>query len=398
LVILVGSVAKSKRFHNQLVDAVTSLKVGYPQDPTSQMGPIIEPANGKLLNALTTLGDGETWAVEPRKLDETGRLWSPGVRYGVRRGSYFHLTEFFGPVLGVMTAETLEEAIEIQNQVEYGLTAGLHALDPDELGTWLDSVQAGNLYVNRGITGAIVQRQPFGGWKKSAVGAGTKAGGPNYLVGLGYWVSAEASAAASVTNAGVGRILNAAAGALEPAELESLQRSLESDAQAWADEFGTAKDVSGLSAERNIFRYRALPVTVRLSEGAPLAHLARTVAAGVLAGSALTVSTAVELPAQLRAVLTGLDINVTLESDAGWLASAARLAAAGKLSGARIRLIGGDATALAEATDGRPDLAIYAHAVTEAGRVELLPFLHEQAISITAHRFGTPNHLSAGLI
>ncbi|MCO4256191.1 proline dehydrogenase family protein [Pseudarthrobacter cellobiosi] len=398
LVILVGSVAKSKRFHNQLVDAVTSLKVGYPQDPTSQMGPIIEPANGKLLNALTTLGEGETWAVEPKKLDETGRLWSPGVRYGVRRGSYFHLTEFFGPVLGVMAADTLEEAIAIQNQIEYGLTAGLHSLNPDELGTWLDSIQAGNLYVNRGITGAIVQRQPFGGWKKSAVGAGTKAGGPNYLAGLGDWVSAEASASAAVTNAGVGRILNAAAEALDPIGLEWLQRSLGSDAQAWAHEFGTAKDVSGLSAERNIFRYRALPVTVRLSEGAPLAHLARTVAAGVLAGSALTVSTAVELPAQLRAVLTGLDITVTVESDAGWLASAARLAAAGKLSGARIRLIGGDATALAEATDGRPDLAIYAHAVTEAGRVELLPFLHEQAISITAHRFGTPNHLSDELI
>ncbi|MHA7290472.1 proline dehydrogenase family protein [Arthrobacter sp. MDT3-24] len=398
LVILVGSVAKSKRFHNQLVDAVTSLKVGYPQDPTSQMGPIIEPANGKLLNALTTLGEGETWAVEPKKLDETGRLWSPGVRYGVRRGSYFHLTEFFGPVLGVMTAETLEEAIAIQNQIEYGLTAGLHSLNPDELGTWLDSVQAGNLYVNRGITGAIVQRQPFGGWKKSAVGAGTKAGGPNYLAGLGDWVSADAAVTLAVTNAGVGRIQNAAAEELEPAEIESLQRSLGSDALAWAHEFGTAKDVSGLSAERNIFRYRALPVTVRLSEGAPLAHLVRTVAAGVLAGSALTVSTAVELPAQLRAVLTGLDITVTVESDAGWLASAARLAAAGKLSGARIRLIGGDATALAEATDGRPDLAIYAHAVTEAGRVELLPFLHEQAISITAHRFGTPNHLSDALI
>ncbi|MET3720011.1 MULTISPECIES: bifunctional proline dehydrogenase/L-glutamate gamma-semialdehyde dehydrogenase [unclassified Arthrobacter] len=398
LVILVGSVAKSRRFHNQLIDAVTSLKVGYPQDPTSQMGPIIEPADGKLLHALTTLGESETWAVEPQKLDETGRLWSPGVRYGVRRGSYFHLTEFFGPVLGVMTADTLEEAIAIQNQIEYGLTAGLHSLNPDEVGLWLDTIEAGNLYVNRGITGAIVQRQPFGGWKKSAVGAGTKAGGPNYLAGLGDWVSSPSAATAAITNSGVRRILNATAGILQSAETESLQRSLASDAQAWADEFGTAKDVSGLSAERNIFRYRALPVTVRLSEGAPLAHLARTVAAGVQAGSALTVSTAVKLPAQLRAVFTGLDISVTVESDAGWLASVARLATSGKLSGARIRLIGGNATALAGATDGRPDVAVYAHPVTEAGRVEMLPFLHEQAISITAHRFGTPNHLSDALI
>jgi len=402
LVILVGSVAKSKRFHNQLIDAVTSLKVGYPQDPASQMGPIIEPANGKLLNALTTLGEGETWAVEPRKLDDSGKLWSPGVRSGVRRGSYFHLTEFFGPVLGVMTAETLEEAIAIQNQIEYGLTAGLHSLNSEELGIWLDTIQAGNLYVNRGITGAIVQRQPFGGWKKSAVGAGTKAGGPNYLVGLGEWVSKPSTAAgtpgAAPVHAGVRRIEDAAKGFLTADELAPLQRALASDARAWAEEFGTAKDVSGLSAERNVFRYRALPVTVRLAEGEPLAGLVRTVAAGVLAGSALTVSTAVELPAQLRAVLSGLGIAATVENDAEWLASAGTLAAAGKLSGARIRLIGGDAKALAEATGGRPDLAVYVHPVTEAGRVELLPFLHEQAISITAHRFGTPNHISDALI
>ncbi|MET3923537.1 proline dehydrogenase family protein [Arthrobacter sp. UYEF20] len=404
LVILVGSVAKSRRFHNQLIDAVTSLKVGYPEDPASQMGPIIEPANGKLLNALTTLGEGETWAVEPRKLDETGKLWSPGVRYGVRRGSYFHLTEFFGPVLGVMTADTLEEAIAIQNQIDYGLTSGLHSLNTDELGIWLDTVQAGNLYVNRGITGAIVQRQPFGGWKKSAVGAGTKAGGPNYLVGLGEWTSKASTAnkastaEATPAHAGVRRIENAAKSFLMAGELERLQRALASDAKAWAEEFGTAKDVSGLSAERNFFRYRALPVTVRLSEREPLAHLVRTLAAGVQAGSTLTVSTAVELPARLGAVLSGLGIAVTVENDAGWLAAAGRLAGAGWLSGGRIRLIGGDAHALAEATGGRPDVAVYIHQVTEAGRVELLPFLHEQAISITAHRFGTPNHISDSLI
>jgi RHH-type proline utilization regulon transcriptional repressor/proline dehydrogenase/delta 1-pyrroline-5-carboxylate dehydrogenase len=177
-----------------------------------------------------------------------------------------------------------------------------------------------------------------------------------------------------------------------------LRRALASDAAAWAEEFGTAKDVSGLSAERNIFRYRALPVTVRLSGGEPLVHLVRTVAAGVQAGSALTVSTAVELPAPLRTVLSGLDIEVTIENDAEWLVTAGRLSRAGGLSGGRIRLLGGDAKALAEASGGRPDLAIYAHPVTEAGRVELLPFLHEQAISITAHRFGTPNHLSDSLI
>ncbi len=398
LVILVGSVAKSKRFHHQLIDAVKSLKVGYPEDPTSQMGPIIEAANGKLLSALTTLGEGETWAVEPKKLDDSGRLWSPGVRYGVKRGSYFHLTEFFGPVLGVMTADTLEEAIAMQNQIDYGLTAGLHSLNTAELGVWLETVQAGNLYVNRGITGAIVQRQPFGGWKKSAVGAGTKAGGPNYLVGLGEWTSTPSAATAAPAHAGVRRIDDVARGILAADEYAALRRALASDAEAWAEEFGTAKDVSGLSAERNIFRYRPLPVTIRLSEGEPLADLIRTVAAGVQAGSSVSVSSAAEVPAVLEAVFSGLGITVAVESDAGWLASARRLADAGQLSGARIRLIGGNVSDLYAATGGRPDVAFYAHPVTEAGRVELLPFLHEQAVSITAHRFGTPNHISEGVI
>ncbi|WP_309075285.1 bifunctional proline dehydrogenase/L-glutamate gamma-semialdehyde dehydrogenase [Paenarthrobacter sp.] len=394
LVILVGSVAKSARFHNQLIDAARSLTVGYPDNATTQMGPIIEPANGKLLNALTTLGDGETWAVKPERLDETGRLWSPGIRSGVKRGSYFHLTEFFGPVLGVMTAETLEEAIAIQNEIEYGLTAGLHSLDSAEMGVWLDTIQAGNLYVNRGITGAIVQRQPFGGWKKSAVGAGTKAGGPNYLIGLGSWLPDEAKAKrGTVLQGAAAQILSAAKSAdVSAEELQTLQQSLFSDAAAWEAEFGTCKDVSALSAERNVFRYRSLPVTIRLSEGERLAELLRVVAAGAVAGSALKVSSAVVLPDAVVTVFANLGVSVRIEDDAAWMARAANFDAG------RIRLIGGDFAALSAAMGGRPDVAVYHGAVTQAGRIEMLPFLREQAVSITAHRFGTPNHLSDHLI
>ncbi|MBN9128955.1 MAG: bifunctional proline dehydrogenase/L-glutamate gamma-semialdehyde dehydrogenase [Paenarthrobacter ureafaciens] len=394
LVILVGSVAKSKRFHNQLIDAARSLTVGYPDNATTQMGPIIEPANGKLLNALTTLGEGETWAVKPERLDGTGRLWSPGIRSGVKRGSYFHLTEFFGPVLGVMTAETLEEAIAIQNEIEYGLTAGLHSLDSAEIGTWLETIQAGNLYVNRGITGAIVQRQPFGGWKKSAVGAGTKAGGPNYLIGLGNWVPAEAHAKRGTVLQGAAAEILAAAKSVDVTgeELRVLEQSLFSDADAWASEFGTRKDVSALTAERNVFRYRPIPVTIRLSEGERIADLLRVVAAGAVAGSALKVSSAVVLPDAVVSVFANLNVSVRVEDDAAWLARAATF------DGGRIRLIGGDFTALSAATGGRPDIAVYHGVVTQAGRIEMLPFLREQAVSITAHRFGTPNHLSDGLI
>jgi RHH-type proline utilization regulon transcriptional repressor/proline dehydrogenase/delta 1-pyrroline-5-carboxylate dehydrogenase len=392
LVILVGSVAKSRRFHDQLLDAVRSLQVGPASDAATRMGPIIEPANGKLLEALTTLQPGEKWAVKPKKLDADGQLWSPGVRSGVQRGSYFHLTEFFGPVLGVMTAATLEDAIAIQNEVDYGLTAGLHSLDEEELALWLDRVEAGNLYVNRGITGAIVQRQPFGGWKKSAVGAGTKAGGPNYLVGLGNW-SPAASTAGDVPLASTSRaLLDAAAASLDAASLAALRRAFASDATAWAEEFGVTKDVSGLSAERNLFRYRPAPVALRLAEGGALADLLRVAGAALLSGSPFTVSTTEALPAPVAAVFRGRGIDVTIDTDAAWLGSLAAL------EGGRIRLMGASASTVAHATDGRPDIAVYDQPVTEAGRVELLPFVEEQAVSITAHRFGTPSTFSEGVI
>ncbi|WP_341856751.1 aldehyde dehydrogenase family protein [Brachybacterium sp. GPGPB12] len=146
-----------------------------------RMGPIIEPPGEKLAAGLTELGEGETWLAEPRQLDEEGRLWTPGVRIGVHEGSAFHRTEYFGPVLGIMHADTLEDAVRMQNGTDYGLTAGPHSLEPSEIAWWTEHVEAGNLYVNRGITGAIVQRQPFGGWKRSAIGQTAKAGGPHYL-------------------------------------------------------------------------------------------------------------------------------------------------------------------------------------------------------------------------
>ncbi|MEU4163217.1 bifunctional proline dehydrogenase/L-glutamate gamma-semialdehyde dehydrogenase [Actinoplanes sp. NPDC026670] len=395
LVVLVGSVARSQRFRTQLLDAVSSLEVGYPADARTKMGPLVEPAAGKLRDGLTTLGAGETWLLEPRELDESGKLWSPGVRDGVARGSAYHRTEYFGPILGIMTADTLDMAIDIVNEVDYGLTSGLHSLDEDEIRVWLDRVQAGNLYVNRGITGAIVQRQPFGGWKRSAVGPGTKAGGPNYLVGLTGWASRPATTGAEITHPGVRALLASVASADVSADaasdassdvsadaLASIERAARSDA---AFDFRTPSDVTGLAVERNVFRYLPTPVTVRLAAGGSVADLVRVLAAGLLTGAEIRVSSAVPLPSAVAAHCPGL----TVEDDTTFAAG---------LTASRIRLIGGDAPALAAATGGRPDLAIWSAPVTESGRVELLPFLREQAISITAHRFGNPLPMTATLL
>lgn len=389
--ILVGSVARSARFRDQLVDAVTSLKVGYPTDPTVQMGPIVEPAAGKLLRALTQLAPGEQWLVAPRPLDDTGRLWSPGVRAGVRRGSEFHLTEYFGPVLGLMAADDLDEAIEMQNQVDYGLTAGLHSLDRAEIERWVDRVEAGNAYVNRSTVGAIVRRQPFGGWKKSAVGAGGKAGGPNYLVGLSDWRSSPATAGGPIA-AEVRRLLDAAQHFdLAGEEIAFLDRSFASDALAWAQEFGIARDVSGLMAEKNMFRYLPVPVTVR-AERADTASLLRIAGAGILAGAEVTVSSPEPLDPAIVEALHSSDVTCLVHDAVAWQEVLRDNAPA------RVRLLGGSREGFAHVSDGRVDIALYAQPVVEAGRVELLTFLREQSVAVTAHRFGSPTPLAEGLL
>jgi RHH-type proline utilization regulon transcriptional repressor/proline dehydrogenase/delta 1-pyrroline-5-carboxylate dehydrogenase len=397
LVILVGSVARSERFHRQLVDAVTSLRVGYASDPLTEMGPLIEPASGKLESALTTLGPGEKWLVDPVRRSSDGRLWTPGVREGVLPGSEFHLTEYFGPVLGIMHASSLEQAVEYQNATPYGLTAGLHSLDPAEVEQWLATVEAGNLYVNRGITGAIVERQPFGGWKRSAVGPGAKAGGPNYLVRLGSWQTEPGEPSQGLSNAGldgrVAALLDSAQAGLDWNHFDIARRGAKSDAVAWSASFAPI-DRAGLGVERNVLRYRAVPVTVRLSDDGELHELLRVIAAATLARSAITVTSSHKLPRPMRALLKEWGVKVYIENDEAWLA---RVAATGSVT-PRIRLIGGSAKAVAEALGDEPDVAVYAGEVTRAGRIELLPFLAEQAVSITNHRFGNPTTLTKGLL
>jgi RHH-type proline utilization regulon transcriptional repressor/proline dehydrogenase/delta 1-pyrroline-5-carboxylate dehydrogenase len=402
LVILVGSVGTSERFRRQIVDAASTMRVGWPSEPTTQMGPIIEPASGKLERALTTLGAGESWLVEPRQLDDGGRLWSPGVRAGVAAGSEFHLTEYFGPVLGVMTAATLDEAIALQNATDYGLTAGLHTLDPAELATWLEGVEAGNLYVNRGITGAVVRRQPFGGWKKSSVGAGAKAGGPNYLVHLGSWrptTLAGVAATEARPGAAVATALRAATPSLG-AEDDLVAAAVATDEHVWATEFGVARDVSQLGLERDLLRYRPLAVTVRAAEGASLADVVRVLLAGLRSGSPITASVAAALPEAFVSEL-GLGVGaIRVESDEAWHDRVR----AGGLRTERVRLVtgaddeGAASSALADALGGDPAVAVFAAPVTPTGRLELLPFLREQAVSITAHRFGNPDGWSDAVI
>jgi RHH-type proline utilization regulon transcriptional repressor/proline dehydrogenase/delta 1-pyrroline-5-carboxylate dehydrogenase len=194
----------------------------------------------------------------------------------------------------------------------------------------------------------------------------------------------------------VAELLDAASAVLGPDDVARLRRATASDAAAWAQRYARATDVSGLWSERNVLRHLPCPVTVRASQAASLADVVRVLAAAALAGAPVALSTGVELTGALGGAAARLCRGFTTVDDATWIQGAADLPAG------RLRLVDAPgaplAARLAAATGGRPDLAVWAGPVTESGRIELQPFLREQAVSITAHRFGTPSTLTAGLL
>ncbi|WP_255313910.1 proline dehydrogenase family protein [Trueperella pecoris] len=397
LCILVGAMGDSERFINQVVDAAESLVVDWPTNPSSEMGPIIEPAAGKLKRGLTELEPGQSWLLKPRQLDDSGRLWSPGIRDGVRPGQDAHLTEYFGPVLGIMRAETLKEAIEFQNAVEFGLTAGLHSLDPDEITQWLAKVEAGNVYVNRGITGAIVRRQPFGGWKRSQVGTGSKAGGPNHLIGLSR---------VEPTNDGVhtGQLAALTYPTLlefdkladkVPAEsADAYRTALRSAQNALEEQYLAQRDVSGLGVEKNVFRYMPTSVTVRLEEPQDWWKVAPMVAAALAGKTTIELSVGDDLRDTVAQAFRAAGATVRVETNAQWLANVSRQPDEGR----KIRYFGNNPRAVAEAVGGSVDVAIYSDPATGNGQIDLRPFFLEQAVAATNHRFGDHTKLLDGVI
>ncbi len=400
--ILVGSVATSEKFRRQLIDAVASVRVGWPSNLGVSMGPIIEPAEGKLLRALTGLEPGERWLVTPQPLDgespDRSRLWSPGLKEGVAPGSFFHQSEVFGPVLGLMTARTLEEAVALQNGTAFGLTGGLHSLDEREINDWLERVEVGNAYVNRHITGAIVRRQPFGGWKASNVGPGAKAGGPNYVGQLGRWEAdgvptrlAEPTPAVRHTLKALLPLLGTDLAARP--DRTWLRAAVASDAHVWATELGRNMDVSGLRFEANVFRYRPVPVFwVRTEPGARWVELLRIVLAARTTGTRLRISLDPQTSAALKALSgSSAEIDTALRELARYVDrseptdSFLTRVERGEVAG-RLRVLG-DAPALGRELASE-DITVVDGPVLATGRRELLPLLREQAISRTMHRYG----------
>ncbi|HEX6984818.1 MAG TPA: L-glutamate gamma-semialdehyde dehydrogenase, partial [Planctomycetaceae bacterium] len=170
-------------FLERLIEATRSLKIGPADDPGTDVGPLIDDEARQRVRRYVELGkEVNTLAlgVEPGAVGKKGYYVGPHVFTGVRPEDRLATEEVFGPVLAVFKARDFDEALRLANGTTYALTAGVFSRSPENLRKARRELVAGNIYLNRGITGALVHRQPFGGFKLS--GIGTKAGGPDYLL------------------------------------------------------------------------------------------------------------------------------------------------------------------------------------------------------------------------
>ena len=409
LLVLEREVYEDETFRKQLLDAIETLKVGSVWNFSNKMGPLIRQPLADLRKGLETLDTGESWALAPKSAETNPKLWHPAVKWGVRRGSFSHQTEFFGPLLSVMRAESLEDAIEIVNDTPYGLTSGLESLDPREQKIWMEKIEAGNLYINRVTTGAVVLRQSFGGMGLSAIGAGIKAGSPNYAVqfckieegetptqgplreesSLHYlarnWQNQLSLSTDSTPNFPL-EIRN---------ELQKTIQAIYSCLFQYEKEFSGEQDFFRLRGQDNLFRY--LPVgnvTVRLHADDSLFETLIRIAAALIAKCKVEVSMPQDFKNSVSKFLSGTEgkrlcdsVIICTETDEELAERFLITNKTAKID--RLRYAHPDRVPQtihqAAAKLGKH---VSRHVPLAEGRIEMLRYLREQSISIDYHRYG----------
>jgi RHH-type transcriptional regulator, proline utilization regulon repressor / proline dehydrogenase / delta 1-pyrroline-5-carboxylate dehydrogenase len=167
-------------FVERLVDATKSLNVGNAAEPSTKVGPVIDAAAQQRIRAVIAQGKLTATLALQLPAPEPGYFVGPVIFTDVDPQDAIAQEEIFGPVLVVMKAPDFDQALAIANGTNYALTGGLYSRTPSHIDRAKQEFEVGNLYINRSITGAIVARQPFGGYKLS--GVGSKAGGPDYLL------------------------------------------------------------------------------------------------------------------------------------------------------------------------------------------------------------------------
>jgi RHH-type proline utilization regulon transcriptional repressor/proline dehydrogenase/delta 1-pyrroline-5-carboxylate dehydrogenase len=398
LLILEKQIYDDPKFKEQIVDAAKSWNVGSAWDFKNAMGPMCNIPTWDLKWALTELEEGEKWLLEPKMIDNNPYLWTPGIKDNVKEGSKSHMTEFFGPVLSVMRAENLEHAIEMVNATGYGLTSGIESLNTEEQELWKSKIKAGNLYVNRGTTGAIVLRQPFGGMGNSAFGAGIKAGSPNYVSLFSNVVEKEGSE----PSRGVITTENKALWFTHKVnnllqwkdmdyreDLIKLVKAVESYSFHNEKEFLIEKDYFNLQGQDNIFRYHKLDsMIIRLHQEDTVFDILARVSGAIIADIKFEISVPIGVKSDAIDYVLGHNckdlvqaVNVVEESDAELKAR--------MLEFDRVRY-GAPNRVPREVFEEAAKTGYYIARtkVLSEGRLEMLNYYIEQSVCDNYHRYG----------
>ncbi len=167
-------------FINRFVEATKSLNIGETELPGTQVGPVIDDKSQSRIREYIEKGKAEAEVALEMSAPENGYFVGPVIFGNVPADGIIAQEEIFGPVVAVIKVKNFQEALQVANGTNYALTGGLYSRTPSHIAQAQEEFEVGNLYINRTITGAIVSRQPFGGFKLS--GVGSKAGGPDYLL------------------------------------------------------------------------------------------------------------------------------------------------------------------------------------------------------------------------
>lgn len=167
-------------FIERFVEATRSLNIGPAQEASTQVGPVVDATARDRIREYIEKGRQEAEVALEMSAPDTGYFIGPVIFTGVSPDAKIAQEEIFGPVVAVIRAKDFQEALDIANGTNYALTGGLYSRTPSHIEQASAEFEVGNLYINRNTTGAIVARQPFGGFKMS--GVGSKAGGPDYLL------------------------------------------------------------------------------------------------------------------------------------------------------------------------------------------------------------------------
>ncbi|EAI4330168.1 aldehyde dehydrogenase family protein [Campylobacter upsaliensis] len=387
LLVLEDEVYEDEEFKKALVDAAASLAVGSPFVFKNKLGALCDKPSEKLTKAINELEAGEEWALKPTFINDNAHLMTPGIKYGVKKGAFTHMNELFAPLLSVMRAKDLKEAIELVNATGYGLTAGFESLDEREWEYFHTHIQAGNIYINKPTTGAIVLRQPFGGVKKSAIGFGRKVGIYNYIT---QFMDIEAKADTNLLDSPLANALEK----LSKASDESIQATLanatlmaKSYAYHYKHEFSVARDYVNIRGEDNLFSYtRIKNLAFRVCEQDSLQDILGVIIGCHTLGLSPLVSydsTQSSIIKELKKICKAVDLGADFveENEEQFIAKIS------KFERIRYHAKADKNSPLYQATAKWAKIIIRDKPLLN-GRFELLFYHNEKALSVSYHRYG----------